>query len=693
MWPARPANWRTRYEAPSPASRARTISAARSGARTFAAGGRLAVRLRRMSVLGLRPCTTVVACAMLAASMFLPDHGLAADRVGLDANFGNGGVRVSATGRSTLPAAVAADGSMLLRASDGTFTRESLHGVRLPLAAAARLALKRADARAFGADGRLVSARAGDGANVVVQRFLPAGEPDLGFGVDGVANVDLSAALPPAVEGCAAPKTEIGSVAVDAAGRIYVAGIMRRLGGYAVRMGYNSRAATFAARMTPDGRLDAGFGAGGAAQGAADDECVLFGGQRAVTALRPDGQGGAWIAGGLLQHFSTAGVPTFDPASTQALKVDDQNRLLAALPDGSAAVGTRRVRPDGTIDPGFQLDPAASVAQERRLMPVSRFTVLADGSFLDFSEAPGQSLDALGTTVRKLKPDGSIDPAFGFGGQVVTCSPVHLRSPYFSDYGSGPWLVTPPARQHDGALAMGAAWLEPVLSNQGAAFERGGVVRLASMAFAAPMPPAVRIYSEVFERKGLDVREERSGPIFIGRHSTLLVHTGSCGGPGLANIAAELDGRELSGTHLPAYLGTRQLARYDPRKPKAGRYQLTVRATDRLGVSTTAERTVVLDYTPPKPVRVVVRRRTASVVARDQGGAGLRATPTVRPLPRKGCIVDWVLLADRADNYRFTRLLLTPRSAQLWSRGRSGSGCRQRLGPAALDEFLPNPDR
>jgi uncharacterized delta-60 repeat protein len=215
------------------------------------------------------------------------------------------------------------------------------------------------------------------GNRVAVVRYNADGSLDPTFGTGGEVVLTFATATAPVT-----PSTA-GGVAVDAAGRIVVAGV--------ATLGNSSAFA--AARLTPAGLPDPTFGTGG--------RVVLPG-----------------FGGGSVESDAPAGV-ALDPAG----------RIVLAGTTSAVLSGTRmaaaRLNADGSLDPTFgtggevalplfgfdatTADTAFGVAVD----PAGR-AVLGGAAFGIISGITGTRMAAA-----RLTPDGRLDPTFGAGGVVT----------------------------------------------------------------------------------------------------------------------------------------------------------------------------------------------------------------------------------------------------------------------------------
>jgi uncharacterized delta-60 repeat protein len=219
------------------------------------------------------------------------------------------------------------------------------------------------------------------------------------------------------------------AVAVDAAGRYVVAGE----GGRSIAL----------MRMLPTGTLDQSFGAGtglvtirhddvyssGALDMAqlTDGRIVLAGyaywavspsswGDIAVAVLNPDGSRDASFGGG-------DGVTYLDlngsNDAARSVDVDGQGRIViggtTALAGGASDVVLARLLPDGTLDPAFGAGGMVVSDLGGTYEAANDVDALADGRIL---AAGSHQTDFVRPWLARFLPSGSLDPSFGVGGLV-----------------------------------------------------------------------------------------------------------------------------------------------------------------------------------------------------------------------------------------------------------------------------------
>ncbi|MGH8066966.1 MAG: DUF4214 domain-containing protein [Candidatus Entotheonellia bacterium] len=275
--------------------------------------------------------------------------------------------------------------------------------------------------------------------DVLLARYLPDGRLDASFGIGGAVTTDFGAG------------DQANALILQPDGKLVVAG------GSSPGPHVGN---TILARYHPDGSLDGSFGVGGKAivnlGGASNGASALL--------IQPDGKlvvtgfaGASRVMpsslviarfqpeGSLDPTFGQAGKVTFtSPSAGQALiQQPDGNLVVAGSFSTSSSSGLLLVRylPDGRMDPAFGtagvvMTDVGVPALPRALIQQPDGKLVAGG----YRAANGAN-DIL--LVRYL-PDGSLDPAFGTGGSVIT------------DAGGGE-LASALFQQPDGALVV-AGW-------------------------------------------------------------------------------------------------------------------------------------------------------------------------------------------------------------------------------------------
>ena len=240
----------------------------------------------------------------------------------------------------------------------------------------------------------------------------------MGSAAAAPGDVDLTFGLHGMVTTDIGPYDGAGHIVVQPDGKILVAG------------GVTSSSWALA-RYLPDGSLDAGFGVGGIVVTTAG------GGLARGLALTPDGKivvAGSGVVARYLQSgvldasFGTGGLAYLDPA----LGGVDLRGGIVVFPDGSMMMaGTRylvggapsdfilvRLTTTGTLDPAFG-DGGAVITDLGGSEGVSALLRLPDGKFVAVGEYQSGIRPSDLALVRYL-PDGSLDASFGSGGKVIT---------------------------------------------------------------------------------------------------------------------------------------------------------------------------------------------------------------------------------------------------------------------------------
>lgn len=237
---------------------------------------------------------------------------------------------------------------------------------------------------------------------------------------------------------------EGNAVALDAAGRVHVAGNVRRGGRHEFAV----------ARYTADGLLDLGYGGGDgiatASMGTVDASAcriVIDGSGRSVVAVRSETDGQAVLAlarftavgaldsgfgggsGVVSTSIGSAPLPDFAAPAVFGLALDGSGRILVG---GSSTVGAREVltvarySAEGVLDASFgsggqvtvEIGTSSSGARDIAVDQSGRIVVAG------FSHVPspwGETFNGA-ITIARLTDDGVLDADFGDGDGVVTTS-------------------------------------------------------------------------------------------------------------------------------------------------------------------------------------------------------------------------------------------------------------------------------
>jgi uncharacterized delta-60 repeat protein len=180
------------------------------------------------------------------------------------------------------------------------------------------------------------------------------------------------------------------------------------------------------ARFTTDGALDASFGSGGIVTTSIAGEGLIY-----ALALQPDGKlvvAGSplytvarYLPDGTLDaSFGTAGIAMTDFPScceeARAIALQADGKIVVAgfaAPFGTDDFGLARFDTDGTLDPSFGVGGQVVVDLGSHDTPFA-LAVQPDGKIV----AAGRS--GRGFAVTRLDVDGSLDAGFGSGGMVRT---------------------------------------------------------------------------------------------------------------------------------------------------------------------------------------------------------------------------------------------------------------------------------
>jgi uncharacterized delta-60 repeat protein len=270
------------------------------------------------------------------------------------------------------------------------------------------------------------------GDDFFVARFDPDGTPDTDFDFDGKVTIDFDSRD----EGC-------NALALQPDGKIIAIGSSTESGG----------SSDFAvARMMPDGSLDPTLGAGTGKVIVPFDTGGSNGDVAGTVALQPDDKilvaGWAEAATGtdmaivrLMQDgsrdttFNATGRVTIDfdiPGSgsvdqADSLVIDESGRILvggiAEATSNAFDFALARLLPNGQLDQGFDADGRATIAFDLGVTDsdVSYQTIRQrDGKLVMVGSADtGSGTENPDVAIARLLPDGSLDPDFGIGGEVV----------------------------------------------------------------------------------------------------------------------------------------------------------------------------------------------------------------------------------------------------------------------------------
>jgi uncharacterized delta-60 repeat protein len=266
-----------------------------------------------------------------------------------------------------------------------------------------------------------------------VPRYLSDGSLDTGFGNGGSVVTSLGFAPPTEpFRIWSAPIVNLEGIAVDGEGRIVLGGSrIRSLGG--CRGGYSSFREGFGARLLANGAPDPGFAEGGIAplpEAEAVDQPLItqsdgvYLSARSLTACFPPperllirlGSNGWRVSG-----FAAAGILQLSelewdgPRSTA---LDSKGRILLLSSTGtSTGMGAlvRRVLPNGRLDPGFGAKGSATLASDYGNFSATAITVDHAGRILVAGSTSTGSF-----VVARLTARGDLDRRFGGDGTVQT---------------------------------------------------------------------------------------------------------------------------------------------------------------------------------------------------------------------------------------------------------------------------------
>ncbi len=348
----------------------------------------------------------------------------------LDPAFGGGGGFVALGGAVADAVTVQADGRIVAAGSVGLGTRFAVVR-RLPdgapdpsfgtggmvitsfgaiFQAAYDVAVRR--------DGRIVAAGSagedsGRARRMAVARYLPDGRLDPGFGGDGLVTVDFGVAI-----------NDANALALGRDGSVVLAGYAPGAAGGAVAVARLRADGSLDPRFGGDGRVTLDFGGSGIGADVAvrPGGAVLVagsgGGDFALARLRRDGTPD--------RRFGLGGIVRTDVGgedSAYALAVGPGGRatVLGPTSSGSGLIrwAVARYRNDGALDRSFGGDGLVTttfggteqIPETIALLP--RGGVLAGG----YARRPATGDDV---ALVRYRRDGSLEPAFGTGGVVLT---------------------------------------------------------------------------------------------------------------------------------------------------------------------------------------------------------------------------------------------------------------------------------
>ena len=256
-------------------------------------------------------------------------------------------------------------------------------------------------------------------------RYTPAGFPDPAFGTDGGVVMNL-------------PDASARAVVVDGEQRAVIAGLASR----------DDEVRVFLARFLRDGRLDATFGNGGVSDFGATfavrdlvaqpDGKLLVGGD----VRQPDGSSALHVArltpnGALDATFGAGGTAVVSRADSYvfaALAYQPGGGVLAAgqvaRPDRAHEVLVMRFTPDGHVDesfgnagearPQFSLPGGVAGASPSSLAALGDGRIAVTASVSRYDPSLPREQWAKRPAVARLLPDGSFDPSFGDDGTADT---------------------------------------------------------------------------------------------------------------------------------------------------------------------------------------------------------------------------------------------------------------------------------
>lgn len=261
---------------------------------------------------------------------------------------------------------------------------------------------------------------------VLVERYTPDGRPDPSFGGgDGIVVTDLG--LPEVAEGpnVSPPGMTVNSlvrsVAVDSGDRIVLTGERAGVTSWFKSHMYG-RFEIYIGRLTAAGDADPSF--------SEDGVLTLPGFEEIGDAVVGDGDDLYFGVGtGALVHLGADG--EFDPgfgengvrqvrkrAVDDSITLDSSGNLLLSvgLHGGGLGIGVKRLHPDGSLDPGFGRAGTARV--RRRGYGYGDLAIDSRGGILVATSSVQPAPRPAGLILTRLRPNGLLDRGFGRRGRV-----------------------------------------------------------------------------------------------------------------------------------------------------------------------------------------------------------------------------------------------------------------------------------
>jgi uncharacterized delta-60 repeat protein/uncharacterized repeat protein (TIGR01451 family) len=272
-------------------------------------------------------------------------------------------------------------------------------------------------------DGKIVAAGGafpGSTLDFALARYNPDGSLDPTFDTDGKVTTDFLGAT-----------DQANAISIQGDGKIVAAGLA-----------FVSGNADFAlARYNPDGSLDPTFDTDGKVTtdfGASGDNAfgvaiqadgkIVAAGSAIVSGNREFGLARYNPDGSLDPTFDTDGKVTTDVAGSideaHAISIQGDGKLVAAgraLLGSNADFALARYNPDGSLDPGFDIDGKVTTDVFGQSDEAHAISIQGDGRIVSAGSAvlSGNRQFALA----RYNPDGSLDPAFDTDGKVTTDFP------------------------------------------------------------------------------------------------------------------------------------------------------------------------------------------------------------------------------------------------------------------------------
>jgi uncharacterized delta-60 repeat protein len=266
-------------------------------------------------------------------------------------------------------------------------------------------------------DGRIVAAGSagedsGRARRMAVARYLPDGRLDPGFGGDGLVTVDFGVEI-----------NDANALALGRDGSVVLAGYAPGAAGGAVAVARLRADGSLDPRFGGDGRTTLDFGGSGIGADVAvrPGGAVLVagsgGGDFALARLRRDGTPDRRFGAGGIVHTDVGAAD-----AAYALAVGSGGRATVLGPTSGPGLtrwALARHRRDGAVDPSFGGDGLVTTTFGVTEQIPETIALLPGGGVLagGYARRPGTGDDV---ALVRYRRDGSLEPAFGTGGVVLT---------------------------------------------------------------------------------------------------------------------------------------------------------------------------------------------------------------------------------------------------------------------------------